>query len=77
MKSRNKRSRKKQQQISLQIEELEERIAPGLTVMTPAGSEVEVGVKAKSAQSFTDDAMHGLNSAEAHTGGVIDWTPDA
>ena len=71
MKSRNKRSPKKQQQIRPEIEELEERIAPGLlTVRPPSLTTLPNG-------DLADSAMHGLNTAEARTNGVINWTPSA
>ena len=72
MKSRSKKARKKQQQSRLQIEELEERIAPGLLTVTPPTDVAQHKLAEPPAH-----AMHGLNTAEAHTGGVINWTPGA
>ncbi|MCI0747021.1 MAG: hypothetical protein L0Y58_16580 [Verrucomicrobia subdivision 3 bacterium] len=74
MKSRNNKSpSNKPQEISLQTEELEQRIAPGiLTIPTDHSIHLNGDI-----EIATDNPMDGLNKAEAHTGGVISWTPDA
>jgi hypothetical protein len=54
----------------LQVEQLEDRVTPGLLTVTPRVVS-EGGV----ATLVADAAMHGLTNAQAHTAGVIIWMP--
>ena len=60
---------KEQSEIGLEVEELEERIAPGTLAIMPRS-----GITDGTSNTVSDRAMHGLNTAQANAGGVITWT---
>ena len=64
---------RKEQKSRFRIDKLEERIAPGtLTIRPPAGFQNLDGEGV-----LPDSPMRGLSTAEAHSNGVITWTPSS